>query len=218
MIVLDKKQIISRTEEFVKSQLNGEGSGHDWWHIYRVTELTKRIAQEERADMFLCTMAALLHDIADEKISISEEIGLARVREWLDSQSVKKDEKDIILEIISTISFKGGNGPTLSRLEAMVVQDADRLDAIGAIGIARCFVYSGSKGRIMYDPTHPPKVSMTKEEYRSNNGAAINHFYEKLLKLKDLMNTETGNTMAKARHDYMENFLTQFYGEWDGER
>ncbi|MBU9710921.1 HD domain-containing protein [Evansella tamaricis] len=215
---MNKEQIIENTIEFVKNELEGEGSGHDWWHIYRVTEVTKKIAQDENADLFLCTMAALLHDIADEKLNESEEVGMQRVKGWLESQEVDKGELEIIMEIISTISFKGGNGPTLTRLEAKVVQDADRLDAIGAIGIARCFIYSGSKGRQMYDPNDVPRETMTKEEYRSNKGAAINHFYEKLLKLKDLMNTETGKSMAQERHDYMIRFLEQFFEEWDGRK
>ncbi|SDZ41645.1 uncharacterized protein SAMN05421736_11250 [Evansella caseinilytica] len=213
---MDKELVIAKTSEFVRRELEGEGSGHDWWHIYRVTELTKRIAKEERADLFLCTMAALLHDIADEKLNVSEEAGIARVKNWLDSQAVDQAAAEVIIEIISTISFKGGHGPKLTRREAMVVQDADRLDAVGAIGIARCFVYSGAKGRPMYHPDEPHRESMTKEEYRSNNGSAINHFYEKLLKLKELMNTETGKKMAASRHEYMESFLERFYAEWDG--
>ncbi|MBU9722207.1 MULTISPECIES: HD domain-containing protein [Bacillaceae] len=215
---MDKELIINKTEAYVRNELEGEPSGHDWWHIHRVTEVTKRIANKEKGDLFLCTMAALLHDIADEKLNESEEAGLEKVREWLISQEVDEASMEIILEIISTISFKGGHGPTLTRLEAKIVQDADRLDAIGAIGIARCFVYSGAKGRPMYDPNDAPREQMTKEEYRSNTGAAINHFYEKLLKLKELMNTKTGKEMAQARHEYMAGFLEQFYAEWDGKK
>lgn len=213
---MNKQLIINNTIDYVKQQLEGEGSGHDWWHIYRVTELTKELAQKEQADLFICTMAALLHDIADEKINDSEEKGIAKVDNWLQSQQLEDRERCIIIEIISTISFKGGNGPQLNRLEAKIVQDADRLDAIGAIGIGRCFTYAGSKGHIMHKPNIMPREKMSKEEYRSNEGTAINHFYEKLLKLKNLMNTETGKAMAQSRHDFMESFLKQFYLEWEG--
>lgn len=214
--MMNKEKVIEHTVEFVRSELGGEGSGHDWWHIYRVTKLTETIAQREGANLFICKMAALLHDIADEKLNESEEAGLAKVRDWLEGQEVEANDLEVIMEIIGTISFKGGNGPKLTRLEAKVVQDADRLDAIGAIGIARCFTYAGSKGHLMHDPTIKPRESMTKEEYRSNENTAINHFYEKLLKLKELMNTEEGYRLANERHQYMEKFLKQFYGEWEG--
>nr|WP_207755047.1 HD domain-containing protein [Alkaliphilus hydrothermalis] len=199
--------------------MQGEGSGHDWWHIYRVTQLSKKIAQKEGANLYICTLAALLHDIADEKLNESEEGGIMKVKNWLQSQSVETSDMEIILEIISTISFKGGNGPALTMLEAKIVQDADRLDAIGAIGISRCFAYSGSIGTVIYDPKIPIRDKLTKEEYRQKEkSTAINHFYEKLLKLKDLMNTKTGKEMAVKRHEYMEGFLEEFYGEWEGEK
>ncbi|MBM7614123.1 HD domain-containing protein [Alkaliphilus hydrothermalis] len=214
-----KDTIIKNTEEYVRNELQGEGSGHDWWHIYRVTQLSKKIAQKEGANLYICTLAALLHDIADEKLNESEEGGIMKVKNWLQSQSVETSDMEIILEIISTISFKGGNGPALTMLEAKIVQDADRLDAIGAIGISRCFAYSGSIGTVIYDPKIPIRDKLTKEEYRQKEkSTAINHFYEKLLKLKDLMNTKTGKEMAVKRHEYMEGFLEEFYGEWEGEK
>jgi uncharacterized protein len=213
---LNKETIIQNTVAFFKNELEGEGSGHDWWHIYRVTQLAQEIGRKENADLFVCTLAALLHDIADEKLNESEEIGLNKVRDYLHSQALEDEIIQVVMEIISTISFKGGHGSKLDRLEAKVVQDADRLDAIGAIGIARCFLYAGSKGHILYDPHIPPREHMTKEEYRAKEGTAINHFYEKLLKLKDLMNTKTAYQMAEGRHQFMTQYLEQFYQEWEG--
>ncbi len=215
---MNKENIINNTVNFVKNELSGEGSGHDWWHIHRVTELTKTMAEEENADIFICTLSALLHDIADEKLNKSEEEGIQKVRNWLVSQNVDNHSIEIVIEIISTISFKGGNGPIITRLESKIVQDADRIDAIGAIGIARCFVYTGAKGRVIHDPNIEVRENMSKEEYRNNEGTAINHFYEKLLKLKDLMNTDTGKRIAHERHLFMQSFLEQFYSEWDGKR
>ncbi|GEL77589.1 HD domain-containing protein [Tenuibacillus multivorans] len=208
--------MIHETEIFVRRELEGESSGHDWWHINRVTNMARRIAEEEGADLFICTMAALLHDLADDKLYESEEAGLKRIQEWIDQIGVKPDEQEHILTIIKTISFKGGHGPGLSSLEAKVVQDADRLDAIGAIGIARCFAYAGSKGHIIHHPDVQPRESMTTEEYRNSEGTGINHFYEKLLKLKDLMNTKTGFQIAEKRHEYMQQFLNEFCDEWNG--
>ncbi|WP_026477852.1 HD domain-containing protein [Alkaliphilus transvaalensis] len=214
---MTKDIIIENTIEYVQSQLAGEGSGHDWWHIHRVYQLTKTIAEEEKADLYISSMAALLHDLADEKLNESEALGIEKVKNWLISQSVQEEDIDIIIEIISTISFKGGNGPSLSRLEAKIVQDADRLDAIGAIGIARCFTYGGYIGSVLHDPSISPRKSMTKKEYRDKSkSTTINHFYEKLLKLKDLMNTKTGKLMAEERHSFMECYLKQFYQEWEG--
>ena len=181
-----------------------------------MTNLAKSIAEKEGANLFICQMAALLHDIADEKLNESEEAGLELVREWLNKQQIDETIKNQILEIVRTISFKGGHGPKLTTLEAKVVQDADRLDAIGAIGIARCFTYAGAKGHLMYDPHLPPRESMSKEEYRHGESTAINHFYEKLLKLKDLMNTDEGYRLAEERHRFMEDYLRQFFSEWDG--
>jgi uncharacterized protein len=213
---MNKSKTIQNTESFVKNMLENEGSGHDWFHIKRVTKTTAYIAEKEGADLFICELAALLHDIADEKICGNEEKGVTMVREWLISQEVPTETMEHILLIITTMSFKGGNNLPLQSLEAKVVQDADRLDAIGAIGIARCFVYSGAKGQLIYDPDLEPRTEMTKEEYRQGKSTAVNHFYEKLFKLKDLMNTNEGKRLANERHLFMENFLEQFYQEWNG--
>ncbi|MGO0063307.1 HD domain-containing protein [Brevibacillus fluminis] len=214
---MDKDHILTEAENFVKDILKNDSSGHDWWHIYRVSRTAKTIAAMEQADSFVCELAALLHDVADEKISQSEEIGLALVKSWLADQQVPPETAAHIVEIISTMSFKGGNRPSMRTLEGKIVQDADRLDAIGAIGIARVFAYSGAKGRAMHDPALPVREQMTQEEYRSGNDTAINHFYEKLLKLKDLMNTDYGKQLAWERHAFMLAYLDHFYAEWEGE-
>ncbi|TFB21809.1 HD domain-containing protein [Filobacillus milosensis] len=211
-------EIIQRTADFVRSELEGEGSGHDWWHIERVTKMTRRIASEEGADEFICTMAALLHDVADEKLNDDLQAAEKKVEDWLKQLEIDESKRLHIIDITKTISFKGGNGAELTNLEAQVVQDADRLDAIGAIGIARCFTYAGSVGNIIHNPVSQPRESMTHEEYRSNEGTTINHFYEKLLKLKDLMNTKIGYEIAKDRHEYMEQFLAEFFDEWQGKK
>jgi uncharacterized protein len=213
------KQVwIERTEDFVKNKLQGDSSGHDWYHIYRVRKLAENIAEQEGADHFICVMAALLHDIADEKISGSEEVGLEEVKQWLHSISVDTEYITHILIIISTMSFKGGNKSPMISIEGKVVQDADRLDAIGAIGIGRTFAYSGAKGQLMYDPEIPVREKMTKEQYRNEKSTAVNHFYEKLLKLKTNMNTSYAKRLAEERHAFLETFLEQFFAEWEGER
>lgn len=211
-------EIIKQTEAYVHNELSGEASGHDWWHIYRVTKLAKTIASVEGADVFICEMAALLHDIADEKLNESQEAGLQKVESWLQRIEVDDGTMKHIMEIIASMSFKGGGQPPMKTLEGQVVQDADRLDALGAIGIARTFAFGGAKGNIMYDPSIKPRRDMSKEEYQKRDNTAINHFYEKLLKLKDLMNTPYGKQLAEDRHQYMEQFLDQFYKEWEGER
>lgn len=208
---------IALTEQFVKNFLSGDCSGHDWWHIERVRKMTKKIAVEEGADLFICEMAALLHDVADEKLNVTEEIGINRVKEWLNYVSLDEDCIERILDIIENMSFKGGGVPPMKTLEGKIVQDADRLDAIGAIGIARTFAYSGAKGQLIYDPSIPVRKNMTKEEYRKNKTTAINHFYEKLLKLEGLMNTQSGKRLAKKRQTIMEEFLENFFEEWNGQ-
>ncbi|WP_209122165.1 HD domain-containing protein [Alkalihalobacillus sp. BA299] len=209
---------LRKTETYVHNELTGEPSGHDWWHIKRVTKLAKQIASVEGADAFICEMAALLHDIADEKLNETEETGLKKVENWLHNMELSEQDVTHIMEIISTMSFKGGGGPPMKTLEGRVVQDADRLDALGAIGIARTFAFGGARGNIMYDPSIKPRAAISKEEYQKRDNTAINHFYEKLLKLKDLMNTLYGKKLAEERHHYMEQFLEQFYKEWEGER
>lgn len=213
---MDKNQIIDNTIIFVKKELEHDTTGHDFWHIHRVNEMAKKIALEENANIFICELAALLHDVADDKLVEDEKEGLNRVRNFLNENKVEEDDMEQVMEIISTMSFKGGNNKKMTTLEGKIVQDADRLDAIGAIGIARCMCYSGAKGRPIYEPNEEIRENMTIEEYRSNKGNAINHFYEKLLKLKDSMNTNTGKKLAEGRHKYMENFLEQFYNEWIG--
>ncbi|MFC7391397.1 HD domain-containing protein [Scopulibacillus cellulosilyticus] len=212
---MNQQKIIDNAKEFVYQQLKDDPSGHDWWHIHRVSQNAKRIATAEKADLFICELAALLHDIADEKLNKNEEYGLKKVHHWLIDNHVNEDTRNHVIDIISTMSFKGGGRPPMKTLEGKVVQDADRLDAIGAIGIARTFAYAGAKEQLIYDPALSPRTNMTNEEYRSGNSTAINHFYEKLLKLKDLMNTDYGRKMAAERHRFMENFLNQFFKEWD---
>jgi uncharacterized protein len=208
--------MIEKTEVFVKEKLKDESSGHDWYHIYRVKKLAENIAEQEGADHFICVMAALLHDIADEKIAGTEEKGLQEVRLWLESIAVENQYLEQIISIISTMSFKGGNQSAMQTLEGQVVQDADRLDAIGAIGIGRTFAYSGANGQLMYDPEIPVREKMTKDQYRNEKSTAVNHFYEKLLKLKNTMNTTYAKKLANERHAFLESFLEQFFGEWEG--
>lgn len=213
---LRKTNILQAAAALAKSELEHEGSGHDWWHIRRVTELAKRIAAAEQADLFICELAALLHDLADEKLVDEPEEGMKRTESWVLENNATAEETAHVMEIISTLSFKGGAGKPMTTLEGQVVQDADRLDAIGAIGIARTFVYSGKKGRPMYDPNIPVRHEMTPEEYRNGKDTAINHFHEKLLKLKDLLNTDAGRRIAEQRHAFMEEFLERFDQEWNG--
>lgn len=215
---MDKMKLIEQTAAFVQAELANEASGHDWWHIARVTKMATFIAEKEGADVFICELAALLHDIADEKLNPNggEAAGLTKVRTWLLGQNATEETIVTVLEIISTMSYKGGNRPPMKTIEGMVVQDADRLDALGAIGIARTFAYAGAHGDLIYDPDTQPREQMTKEEYRNGKSTAINHFYEKLLKLTELMNTETAKQLSAKRHGLMEQFLKDFYDEWEG--
>ena len=213
-------EIVKNTAKMVKKKLLGEGTGHDWWHIYRVWKLAKTIAKGEKVNTEVVELGALLHDIADYKLyDGDEEIGGEITREWLEGLGADNELIDSVVDIVDNISFKGGSeGNKIKTLEGMIVQDADRLDAIDAIGITRCFAYGGSKGREIHNPTEKPKFGMTKEEYKKHNGTSINHFYEKLLLLKGLMNTETGKQIAEGRHDYMKEFLDEFLLEWEGKR
>ena len=212
--------IIEKTIDFVKSELSDAEGGHDWFHIERVWKYTQLIAKTEKVNLEVAELAALLHDIADSKFHDGDEsIGPKKARQFLDSICINQETIDHVVAIIENVSFKGGNWDrTHSSLELDVVQDADRLDAIGAIGIARTFNYGGFKNRAIYDPSIEPNLNMTKEEYKKSTAPTINHFYEKLLLLKDLMNTETGKAIAEQRHQYMEQFLDQFYAEWNGEK
>ena len=215
---MTRDEILAEAVAFAREVLTGESSGHDWWHIARVRALARTIAAAEHADTFICELAALLHDIADPKIAGDWESGLARVGDWLAAHDVPTAERDHVLDIIASISFAGGSKPAPKTLEGRVVQDADRLDAVGAIGIARAFAYGGAHGRILYDPAIAPRERMTPEEYRSHLTPTINHFYEKLLLLKDRMNTDYARQLAEQRHQVMEAFLDEFYAEWDGVR
>lgn len=215
---MNKDIIISQTVEFVKQTLANAEGGHDWWHIYRVWKSAKELARNEKVDLFVVELGALLHDIADSKFHHGdEEVGPRLGREFLSSLSV--DEQTIlhVENIITNISFKGGKETQkFKSLELDVVQDADRMDAIGAIGIARTFNYGGYKNREIYNPGIPPNLNMSKEEYKNSEAPTINHFYEKLLLLKDRMNTNTGKVMAEKRHAFMEIYLNEFYEEWEG--
>ena len=213
------EQIITATVNFVKKELAGAEGGHDWWHIYRVWQQARHIAGKETANLLVVELGALLHDIADSKFHNGDEnIGPAKAVAFLQTLHVPEEVVRHVENIIRHISFKGGNAErSFSSPELAVVQDADRLDAIGAIGIARAFNYGGFKNRMLYDPAVTPNLQMTKEEYKSSTAPTINHFYEKLLLLKDRMNTATGKELAAARHAFMEGYLEQFYREWNGE-
>jgi uncharacterized protein len=209
---------IEQTAEFVKKSLEGAEGGHDWWHIYRVWQTAKTIGSREQVDLEVVELAALLHDIADSKFhNGDEEVGPARAGEFLRSISVKEDTVVHVQQIIRNMSFKASLGQVnFHSKELAVVQDADRLDAIGAMGIARAFSYGGYKQREFYNPDVPPNLNMSKEEYKNSKAPTINHFYEKLLLLKDKLNTATGREIAAQRHQFMELFLEQFYAEWEG--
>jgi len=210
--------IIDKTCKFVEDKLSGDGSGHDWWHIFRVWTLAKKIAVEEKAQVEIVELGALLHDIADWKFHDGDDsIGPAIAREFLNNQNVEPNVSDSVVEIISTVSYKGAGVATpMKTLEGKIVQDADRLDAIGALGIARTFAYGGYKNRLIYHPDEKPVLHKSYEDYKKNEGHTINHFYEKLLLLKQRMNTNTGKRIAEGRHKFMQSFLDQFYKEWDG--
>ena len=215
-----KTDLIGKTISFVKEKLANAEGGHDWFHVERVYRNAILISKNEVCNTAIVQLAALLHDIADSKFHDGDEtVGPKMAREFLESQEVDEATITHVINIIENISFKGGNFQnTFSSKELDIVQDADRLDAIGAIGIARMFNYGGFKNRVIYDPKIAPKNKMTKEEYKKNDSPTINHFYEKLFLLKDKMNTETGKEIAKERHRYMEGFLAQFYAEWEGEK
>jgi uncharacterized protein len=215
---MGNNDIINKTVDYVKTELAGNEGGHDWWHVYRVWQTAKKIAKEEKVDMLVVELGALLHDIADSKFyQGNEEIGPKKAEEFLKSAGVDDEINKHIIQIIRNISFKGGNRKQKFRSpELDVIQDADRLDAIGAIGIARTFNYGGFIHRPIFDPGVQPNLNMTAEEYKNSTAPTLNHFYEKLLLLKDRMNTPTGRKMAAKRHTFMEQFLEEFYNEWEG--
>jgi uncharacterized protein len=212
-------ELIRLTQNYVKQTLEKDSSGHDWWHVYRVWRNALAIAKHESCNVLVVELAALLHDIADWKFHGGDsDKGPSVARDWLQSQQVDAATIEAVCEVIAKCSYKGAKvaADKLS-IEGQIVQDADRLDALGAIGIARTFAYGGYKQRPMYDPTVPPVLHDSFEAYKTKQSHTINHFYEKLLLLKARMNTQTGKALAERRHRYMENFLQEFMMEWDGE-
>ncbi|MFC3885252.1 HD domain-containing protein [Bacillus songklensis] len=210
------EEMIIRTEQWVKEKLAHDRSGHDWEHIRRVRDNALYIARIEGGNCFVIELAALLHDVVDDKLVDDVDKAYRELREWLALQGMDAIAMEEIIHIISTMSFKGGGRPSMSTLEGKIVQDADRLDAIGAIGIARTFMYAGAKGHAMYDEEVKVRETLTEKEYRQGKSTAVHHFYEKLLKLKDLMNTSAAKQLAEERHEHMERFLQQFMKEWNG--
>ena len=203
-----------RAKEFARKIFEGDSSGHDIYHTIRVHDLARTICAQEGGDMDMVRLAALLHDVDDRKLFGDN--GFMNARTFMDSESIPVEDQLFICDIISQVSFKGKDSVVPGTLEGKIVQDADRMDAIGAIGIARAFAYGGSKGRAMYVPGDAPKEGMSEKEYFSNQGTSVNHFHEKLLLLKDMMNTETAKRMAQHRHDYMVGYLDEFMSEWEG--
>ena len=213
-----EEQLIQATITFVKTTMADAEGGHDWSHVHRVYNNALHIAQGEKVNALIVALGALLHDIADSKFHDgNESVGPKIARKFLTEKQVHAEVTDHVVKIIENCSFKGGNTTkTFDSIELQVVQDADRLDALGAIGIARTFNYGGFKNRKLYDPEIKPNLDMSATEYKSSSAPTINHFYEKLLLLKDRMNTNTGRRLAQARHRYMVGFLDQFYKEWEG--
>lgn len=210
---------VAKTAKYIKDKFSGEGSGHDWWHMYRVWQLAIEISNNEQgANSLVVELAALLHDIADWKFNDGNiEAGPEAARNWLTSINVSEDIIVHVEEVIRTVSYKGaGVASNMKTIEGKIVHDADKIDALGAIGMARVFAYGGSASREIYNPEIKPILHKTFEEYKNNKGSSINHFYEKLLLLKDRMYTDTGKRIAKSRHQYMEKYLEEFYKEWDG--
>jgi uncharacterized protein len=217
MTPLTSSDSIAKTEQHVRAAMAGDSSGHDWWHIYRVWQTALRLGIEEGADLHVVQLAALLHDIADWKFHGGDDTaGPRAAREWLVGLDEDPATIDHVCEIIAQVSFKGAGVPTPMRtLAGRVVQDADRLDALGAIGIARAFAYGGHSGRALYDPETPPEQHDSFAAYKKNKGPTLNHFYEKLLLLKDRMNTASGTRIAAERHAFMEEYLRRFMAEWN---
>ncbi len=209
--------VIEQTKNFVKKTLAEAEAGHDYWHILRVLKTAEKISEQEGGNKLVVILSALLHDIADAKFHNGDEsLGPKIAADFLFSLSLQPDIINHVVKIIENISFKNTfSGANFDSLELQIVQDADRLDAIGAIGIARAFIYGGYKNNPIYDPDLPPNLFMDKATYKKGNTSTINHFYEKLLKLKEMMNTSTGRSLAEQRHQFMLDFLSQFYREWD---
>jgi uncharacterized protein len=216
---MTSEELLQATALHIRQLLSHDSSGHDWWHIDRVRRNALRIGREERANLLIVELAALLHDIADWKFHGGDETaGPKAARQWLADCNADPTIVQHVCEIIAEVSFKGAGVPTLMKtLEGKCVQDADRLDAIGAIGIARAFAFGGHFGRAMYDPDIPPEQHQSFHAYKTKSGPTINHFYEKLLLLKDRMQTDTGRRLAAQRHQFMEQFLAHFFAEWNPE-
>ena len=215
--MIKETPLILATKTFVQQELANAEGGHDWFHIERVYKNALLIAEEEDVNLDIIALGALLHDIADAKFHQGDEtVGPKKAQQFLQQQNVEPATIEQVIKIIENISFKGGNfQQQFHSKELAIVQDADRLDALGAIGIARTFNYGGFKNRKLYDPAIAPKLNMTKEEYKKGDNPTINHFYEKLFLLKDRMNTQKAKQIAQERHLFMEKFLEQFYAEWD---
>jgi len=215
---VEREEVVDRTKAFVRERLSGEATGHDWWHIYRVWRTAVEIGREEDADLYVVQLAALLHDIADAKFHGGDhDVGPRVAAEWLRSLEVDDQTIEHVAAIVHGVSFKGAGVETpMATPEGMAVQDADRLDALGAIGIARAFAYGGFRGQMLHDPEQAPVLHASVEEYTARRGSTINHFAEKLFLLQDRMNTESGRRIAAARHRYTEEFVAEFLAEWDG--
>lgn len=214
----ERTDLLLRTEAFVRGRMEGEGSGHDWWHVDRVRRMALRLARDEGADPYVTELAALLHDVADHKFHGGDETaGPRAAREWLEQAGAGAETIAHVCEIIARLSYRGAGVPTpMHTAEGRVVQDADRLDAIGAIGVARTFAYGGSRGRPLHDPDAAPELHASFDRYKASTAPTINHFHEKLLLLRDRLNTDSARRIAEGRHAFMEQFLERFHQEWDG--
>jgi len=215
---MNKEEIIKKTAQYIEKTFVNSHSGHDWWHMWRVWQNAKLIGKTEKVDMFIVEMGALLHDISDWKFNSKEDSESGtQARQWLQQFNLDRKTIDHICDIVATVSFKGASSTVeMKTTEGKVVRDADRLDAIGAMGIARAFAYGGSQNRLMHNPHEKPKKHHTTQDYVKSTSSTINHFYEKLLLLKNLMNTESAKRIAENRHKFMEDFLREFYSEWSG--
>jgi len=214
---MQRKSLVKQTEQFVKNKLNGEGTGHDWWHIIRVRNNAQAICKTEKADKFIVDLAILLHDVGDRKVINKDEDDYLIAENFLKENKASEDTIEKVMFIIKNMSFsKTLNNKLKASIEFYVVQDADRLDAMGAIGIARAFAFGGSKSRLIFDPTKKAQKIDTKENYRRMESSTFHHFYEKLLLLKNLMNTKTAKKIALKRHKYMQDYMKQFLLEWEG--
>jgi uncharacterized protein len=212
-----QQSILQKTADYVKKEFSDDSSGHDWWHIYRVWKNAIAISKHEKTDEYIVELAALLHDLDDWKFNQAEDETPIRARAWMESLGVDAPVIEQVCEIIMHVSYKGAGVENKMRsLEGFIVQDADRLDAIGAVGIGRAFAYGGYKGRPLYDPDSPPQLHATFEEYKNSKSATINHFHEKLFLLKDMLNTSTAKRIAEGRHQVMLEFVERFMQEWEG--